>query len=629
MISTTTTTRRGGILFFVYYFFHWMLTLFHIHSTTTTISSDFHGGLSSEYGVNGGTNSSDNGSSSSAGGDGGSISSSGIVQYHLMTFLSHRRGENENGNSLGRSGRESDDESMDHQKHEDESYIIGGNDWNRHDKESMGDINMTTRDDDGSSSFDGKNGGGGNKGTANGYFSACLMIKDDNHYLIEWLAYHYHFLPLRRLIVGIDPTSTTSPHCILNRYHSRGLMNITEWYNPYEDYISKEQIVLEQQYKQLQQDEKKRRKKKNLTNDRRSDLPPIRWSYPKSEHPIDIFRFQQQTFYQHCLRTLYKESQLHCHEQHDHWVILLDTDEFLVPNYYDTSKHHRIKKKLGTVYDMLQHPKNQHFNYHHESPCFPLHRQQISAKEVSESGVVEVVDPTMSIQPYNYNLSNFMTYKYIWPTLRELLPGKAMINLSHLSPSSTTPSRQGHVSTDAGTGGGGSTNGSRNNNSNDDGTNSTVHSSTADGEHFFRFGNHNPHRPIKDLCKTAQRFKYRSPFVVNHYSGSLEQYQYRHDVRSLEERAETENEKSAASNTTNASNSSNISSRSIQSFINKALTNISSVPDTSATFWIHDFIYGTTKNHNVEGVGPKIASELLKGVGSITMTTDSDNWKNC
>ena len=31
--------------------------------------------------------------------------------------------------------------------------------------------------------------------------SACLMVKEDNHLMIEWLAYHYHVLPLRTLVV--------------------------------------------------------------------------------------------------------------------------------------------------------------------------------------------------------------------------------------------------------------------------------------------------------------------------------------------------------------------------------------------------------------------------------------------
>jgi hypothetical protein len=30
-------------------------------------------------------------------------------------------------------------------------------------------------------------------------FSSCLLVMDDNPYLIEWLAYHYQSLPLKRL----------------------------------------------------------------------------------------------------------------------------------------------------------------------------------------------------------------------------------------------------------------------------------------------------------------------------------------------------------------------------------------------------------------------------------------------
>jgi len=40
-------------------------------------------------------------------------------------------------------------------------------------------------------------------------FSACLIIKDDNIILPEWMAYHYTILPLRRLIVGVDVMSYT------------------------------------------------------------------------------------------------------------------------------------------------------------------------------------------------------------------------------------------------------------------------------------------------------------------------------------------------------------------------------------------------------------------------------------
>ena len=57
------------------------------------------------------------------------------------------------------------------------------------------------------------------------HFSACILIMDDNHYLPEWLAYHYTFLPLRRLIVAVDPNSQTSPKPILDQFQD--LINIT------------------------------------------------------------------------------------------------------------------------------------------------------------------------------------------------------------------------------------------------------------------------------------------------------------------------------------------------------------------------------------------------------------------
>ena len=47
-------------------------------------------------------------------------------------------------------------------------------------------------------------------------FSACLLIKDNNIILPEWLAYHYTVLPLRRLIVAVDTLSHTDPSQILD-----------------------------------------------------------------------------------------------------------------------------------------------------------------------------------------------------------------------------------------------------------------------------------------------------------------------------------------------------------------------------------------------------------------------------
>jgi len=58
-------------------------------------------------------------------------------------------------------------------------------------------------------------------------FSACILILDENHRLSEWLAYHYYLLPLRYLVVAIDPHSVTSPTRILDKWRSR--IDIVEW----------------------------------------------------------------------------------------------------------------------------------------------------------------------------------------------------------------------------------------------------------------------------------------------------------------------------------------------------------------------------------------------------------------
>mmetsp|Transcript_36820 Transcript_36820/g.72410 ORF Transcript_36820/g.72410 Transcript_36820/m.72410 type:complete len:492 (-) Transcript_36820:460-1935(-) len=60
-------------------------------------------------------------------------------------------------------------------------------------------------------------------------FGACLLVKDDNDKLPEWIAYHHTILPLRRLVVAVDPTSASSPSEILGRWNASGRVRVTEW----------------------------------------------------------------------------------------------------------------------------------------------------------------------------------------------------------------------------------------------------------------------------------------------------------------------------------------------------------------------------------------------------------------
>ncbi|KAL7468484.1 hypothetical protein ACHAXS_008709 [Conticribra weissflogii] len=64
-------------------------------------------------------------------------------------------------------------------------------------------------------------------------FSACLLVMDDNHRLPEWLAYHYYALPLRHVVIAVDPASHQNPPTIPNKWHH--LINITIWHD--ENYV--------------------------------------------------------------------------------------------------------------------------------------------------------------------------------------------------------------------------------------------------------------------------------------------------------------------------------------------------------------------------------------------------------
>jgi hypothetical protein len=57
----------------------------------------------------------------------------------------------------------------------------------------------------------------------NDSFGACLMMKEDNDLLYEWIAFHYISLPLRYLFVGSDSGNTQDPRVVLDRWNETDL----------------------------------------------------------------------------------------------------------------------------------------------------------------------------------------------------------------------------------------------------------------------------------------------------------------------------------------------------------------------------------------------------------------------
>jgi hypothetical protein len=128
-------------------------------------------------------------------------------------------------------------------------------------------------------------------------FAACLLMKDDNVILPEWLAYHYQVLPLRRLIIGLDPFALTSPDKIVEEYRREG-MDITIWQE--DDYFFTG---------------KGKFKRRVFSNDTH-----------EVQHQGYLWR--QLAFLTTCLQEFKQRKNIR-------WTLLVDTDEYLAYNHFD------------------------------------------------------------------------------------------------------------------------------------------------------------------------------------------------------------------------------------------------------------------------------------------------------
>ena len=216
-------------------------------------------------------------------------------------------------------------------------------------------------------------------------FSACLITMDDNHFLIEWLAYHSHILPLKRLIVAVDPRSHYSPTPILERY--RGLMEITQWTDA--DFML------------------------------RSDFGSNNDTYLQ-------FLRRQLEFYAKCLG--------HLKEEGRSWALLIDTDEFIAPNHFAAPDFRISNMTNTTLLAKLEKIQRTNVSTMMSSPCVFLPRLPYGTKESSTSEVEQLV-------PSSFSGMDFMTLRWRWrarSAFAENQPNphngqpKGMVNLHYL-----------------------------------------------------------------------------------------------------------------------------------------------------------------------------------------------------
>ena len=219
-------------------------------------------------------------------------------------------------------------------------------------------------------------------------FSACLIIKDDNIILPEWLAYHYTILPLRRLIVGVDLMSYTDPTPILHAFQDNIGMDISIWRNDswWKDgnmYYQKKEFTLNEN---TTYDELRRRK-----------------------------QHRQNKFYEACLSQLKAENHT--------WTMLIDVDEYLAFNYLDEVEKEAVRKQeykgsatrvqfenqssSTTIADVIS-----HWDIDKDLACVTFARYLVPSKEEEDKEEEDDNMTTSIFHHYGLNATLFHTLRY-------------------------------------------------------------------------------------------------------------------------------------------------------------------------------------------------------------------------
>jgi len=230
--------------------------------------------------------------------------------------------------------------------------------------------------------------------------SACLIVMDDNHFLIEWLAYHYHTANLRHLIITSDPHSRTSPSKILDRWKDR--INIQEWNET--NFLPSN---FDEQVENKSFDE-------------------------KNNKVLQNHRVRQANFNLECLKEFKR--------QKSGWTLLIDTDEYLIPRE-DPSKNltKAVTPIVADILGALHIPAGFNKIY---SPCIPINREQFSTRKSSDEKVQARVAPGfdgMDFQTMRWR--NYGTSEMVWIDTKfdkacgiaRDIPNKIMIDLGQVT----------------------------------------------------------------------------------------------------------------------------------------------------------------------------------------------------
>ena len=220
-------------------------------------------------------------------------------------------------------------------------------------------------------------------------FSACLIIMDENFRLREWLAYHYHVLPLRSVVVIVDPRSKESPSEIFDLFRQELGMDILVWADQDIDY----EVDV------------------NTTDDTKR----------RANHLV-----RQRVFLNRCMT--------HFHKQGHRWTLMVDTDEYLTtepgvkkyPSFESIMKTDNFRQP-GAV---LEYIHRVHTRGVFNDSCIIVHRVLFGAGEKRRFIVPSVVPKGLDVDPFRLDTFRWRKHNKHIHILNGL--GKPMMDVSAL-----------------------------------------------------------------------------------------------------------------------------------------------------------------------------------------------------
>ena len=317
----------------------------------------------------------------------------------------------------------------------------------------------------------------------------------------EWIAYHYHKVNLRYLILTSDPNSKTTPTNIVQRWQDR--MVIEEWTT--NRYMSR------------------------------------RTTTTTTTTQLKNHRKRQSEFNLECLR--------HLKELNRTWTLLIDTDEYLLTNqYYNKTIHtnsdpdtENITTTTITDVPTLLQILNEDTTSTSttttttiEAPnnvCIPIHRIQFSAHDSSHEQTEAQLPKELQLTTIGTNYSvfrgaNFQTLRWrkigfheTWYTSKwgfdcgivRHIPNKVLVNLQHVQVSQLVGPELVGAHHD--------------NNNKKKNKNTTDHKRIRYPPKIKNTGN--PHQPLALCSNTIYSSIEDTYFVLHHYMGTPEQWFYR------------------------------------------------------------------------------------------------------